>query len=245
MSDIKYALITGASRGIGKAIAIRLASSGYHILLNYQSNEQAADETVAAIQANGGSATKLKFDVSNEKETETAIQQWMDSTGVNYIEVLVNNAGIKKDNLMMWMTNDEWKSVLNTSLDGFFYITRFLLKPMLTKRYGRIINIVSLSGVKGMSGQTNYAAAKAAVIGATKSLAQEVAKRKITVNAVAPGFIKTDMTSDIDPEMYKRIIPMERFGEVEEVASLVNYLASRDASYITGEVIHVNGGLYT
>lgn len=245
MSDIKYALITGASRGIGKAIAIRLASSGYHILLNYQSNDQAADETVAAIQANGGSATKMKFDVSNEKETETAIQQWMDSTGVNYIEVLVNNAGIKKDNLMMWMTNDEWKSVLNTSLDGFFYITRFLLKPMLTKRYGRIINIVSLSGVKGMSGQTNYAAAKAAVIGATKSLAQEVAKRKITVNAVAPGFIKTDMTSDIDPEMYKRIIPMERFGEVEEVASLVNYLASRDASYITGEVIHVNGGLYT
>lgn len=245
MSDIKYALITGASRGIGKAIAIRLASSGYHILLNYQSNDQAADETVAAIQANGGSATKMKFDVSNEKETETAIQQWMDNTGVNYIEVLVNNAGIKKDNLMMWMTNDEWKSVLNTSLDGFFYITRFLLKPMLTKRYGRIINIVSLSGVKGMSGQTNYAAAKAAVIGATKSLAQEVAKRKITVNAVAPGFIKTDMTSDIDPEMYKRIIPMERFGEVEEVASLVNYLASKDASYITGEVIHVNGGLYT
>lgn len=245
MSDIKYALITGASRGIGKAIAIRLASSGYHILLNYQSNDQAADETVAVIQANGGSATKMKFDVSSEQETETAIQQWMDSTGVSYIEVLVNNAGIKKDNLMMWMTNDEWKSVLNTSLDGFFYITRFLLKPMLTKRYGRIINIVSLSGVKGMSGQTNYAAAKAAVIGATKSLAQEVAKRKITVNAVAPGFIKTDMTSDIDPDMYKRIIPMERFGEVEEVASLVNYLASKDASYITGEVIHVNGGLYT
>ncbi len=245
MSEIKYALITGASRGIGKAIAIRLASSGYHILLNYQSNDQAADETVAAIQANGGTATKMKFDVSSEQETETAIQQWMDSTGVSYIEVLVNNAGIKKDNLMMWMTNDEWKSVLNTSLDGFFYITRFLLKPMLTKRYGRIINIVSLSGVKGMSGQTNYAAAKAAVIGATKSLAQEVAKRKITVNAVAPGFIKTDMTSDIDPEMYKRIIPMERFGEVEEVASLVNYLASKDASYITGEVIHVNGGLYT
>ncbi|MEI6310753.1 MAG: 3-oxoacyl-ACP reductase FabG [Bacteroidota bacterium] len=242
---MKYALITGASRGIGKAIAIRLASSGYHILLNYQSNDQAADETVAVIQANGGSATKMKFDVSSEQETETAIQQWMDSTGVSYIEVLVNNAGIKKDNLMMWMTNDEWKSVLNTSLDGFFYITRFLLKPMLTKRYGRIINIVSLSGVKGMSGQTNYAAAKAAVIGATKSLAQEVAKRKITVNAVAPGFIKTDMTSDIDPDMYKRIIPMERFGEVEEVASLVNYLASKDASYITGEVIHVNGGLYT
>jgi 3-oxoacyl-[acyl-carrier protein] reductase len=187
----------------------------------------------------------MKFDVANTEQTESVLQAWMDESGVNYIEVIVNNAGIKKDNLMMWMTNEEWHSVIDTSLGGFFNVTRFLLKPMLTKRYGRIVNVVSLSGVKGMSGQTNYAAAKAAVIGATKSLAQEVAKRKITVNAVAPGFIKTDMTSDIDPEMYKKIIPMERFGEVEEVASLVSFLASKNASYITGEVIHVNGGLYT
>ncbi len=245
MSDKKYALVTGASRGIGKAIAIKLAATGYHVLVNYQQNEAAAEEVLAIIKSNGGDATKIQFDVSDEKAIETALQQWMDQNGVSYIEVLVNNAGIKKDNLMMWMTNDEWKSVLNTSLDGFFYVTRFLLKPMLTKRYGRIVNVVSLSGVKGMSGQTNYAAAKAAVIGATKSLAQEVAKRKITVNAVAPGFINTDMTQDIDPEMYKRIIPMERFGEAEEVAAVVNFLASKEASYITGEVIHVNGGLYT
>lgn len=245
MSDKKYALVTGASRGIGKAIAIKLAATGYHVLVNYQQNEAAAEEVLAIIKSNGGDATKIQFDVADEKAIETALQQWMDQNGVSYIEVLVNNAGIKKDNLMMWMTNDEWKSVLNTSLDGFFYVTRFLLKPMLTKRYGRIVNVVSLSGVKGMSGQTNYAAAKAAVIGATKSLAQEVAKRKITVNAVAPGFINTDMTQDIDPEMYKRIIPMERFGEAEEVAAVVNFLASKEASYITGEVIHVNGGLYT
>ena len=245
MSDKKYALVTGASRGIGKAIAVKLAANGYHVLVNYQQNETAADEVLATIKTNGGEATKIQFDVADEKSIELALQKWMEQTGVNYIEVLVNNAGIKKDNLMMWMTNEEWKSVLNTSLDGFFYVTRLLLKPMLTKRYGRIVNVVSLSGVKGMSGQTNYAAAKAAVIGATKSLAQEVAKRKITVNAVAPGFINTDMTQDIDPEMYKRIIPMERFGEAEEVASVVNFLASKEASYITGEVIHVNGGLYT
>jgi|LakMenEpi03Aug12_release.lakeMendotaPanAssembly.Ray.scaffolds.fasta_scaffold49246_4 3-oxoacyl-[acyl-carrier protein] reductase len=245
MSEVKYAIVTGGSRGIGKAIALNLASEGYHVLINYQSNETAANETIDEIKNNGGTATKLKFDVANTEQTESVLQAWMDESGVNYIEVIVNNAGIKKDNLMMWMTNEEWHSVIDTSLGGFFNVTRFLLKPMLTKRYGRIVNVVSLSGVKGMSGQTNYAAAKAAVIGATKSLAQEVAKRKITVNAVAPGFIKTDMTSDIDPEMYKKIIPMERFGEVEEVASLVSFLASKNASYITGEVIHVNGGLYT
>jgi 3-oxoacyl-[acyl-carrier protein] reductase len=245
MSEVKYAIVTGGSRGIGKAIALNLASEGYHVLINYQSNETAANETIDEIKNNGGTATKLKFDVANTEQTESVLQAWMDESGVNYIEVIVNNAGIKKDNLMMWMTNEEWHSVIDTSLGGFFNVTRFLLKPMLTKRYGRIVNVVSLSGVKGMSGQTNYAAAKAAVIGATKSLAQEVAKRKITVNAVAPGFIKTDMTSDIDPEMYKKIIPMERFGEVEEVESLVSFLASKNASYITGEVIHVNGGLYT
>lgn len=245
MEDIKYALVTGASRGIGKAIAIKLAAEQFHVLVNYQSNEQAADETIAEITKAGGHATKLKFDVADQEQVESVLQSWMDQQGVSYIEAVVNNAGIKKDNLMMWMTNDEWKSVLNTSLDGFFFVTRFLLKPMLSKRYGRIVNVVSLSGVKGMSGQTNYAAAKAAVIGATKSLAQEVAKRKITVNAVAPGFINTDMTAEIDATMYKKIIPMERFGEAEEVASVVNFLVSKEASYITGEVIHVNGGLYT
>lgn len=246
MSDIiKYALVTGASRGIGKAIALRLAKDGYYVLVNYVANELAADETVQTIKQAGGSAEKIQFDVADEKQTENAIQNWLTTNEVSYIEVLVNNAGIKKDNLLMWMTNDDWNSVIRTSVDGFFFTTRLLLKPMLTKRYGRIINVVSLSGVKGMSGQTNYAAAKAAVIGATKSLAQEVAKRKITVNAVAPGFINTDMTSEIEPEQFKRLIPMERFGEPEEVASIVGFLASKESSYITGEVIHVNGGLYT
>ncbi len=241
----KYALVTGGSRGIGRAIALKLGSMGYHILVNYVSNEIEADQTVQFIVDNGGEAEKIRFNVANQVEVETVLGAWLISNKTEYIEVIINNAGIKKDNLLMWMTNEEWRSVLDTSLEGFFNVTRFLLKGMLVKRYGRIVNVVSLSGVKGMSGQTNYSAAKAGVIGATKALAQEVAKRKITVNAVAPGFIHTDMTSDIEAEHYKKIIPMERFGQPEEVAAAVAFLVSREASYITGEVIHINGGLYT
>lgn len=241
----KYALVTGGSRGIGRAIALKLGSMGYHILVNYVSNEIEADQTVQFIVGNGGDAEKIRFNVANQVEAETVLGAWLISNKTEYIEVIINNAGIKKDNLLMWMTNEEWRSVLDTSLEGFFNVTRFLLKGMLVKRYGRIVNVVSLSGVKGMSGQTNYSAAKAGVIGATKALAQEVAKRKITVNAVAPGFIHTDMTSDIEAEHYKKIIPMERFGQPEEVAAAVAFLVSREASYITGEVIHINGGLYT
>ena len=241
----KYALVTGGSRGIGRAIALKLGSMGYHILVNYVSNEIEADQTVQFIVDNGGEAEKIRFNVANQVEVETVLGAWLISNKTEYIEVIINNAGIKKDNLLMWMTNEEWRSVLDTSLEGFFNVTRFLLKGMLVKRYGRIVNVVSLSGVKGMSGQTNYSAAKAGVSGATKALAQEVAKRKITVNAVAPGFIHTDMTSDIEAEHYKKIIPMERFGQPEEVAAAVAFLVSREASYITGEVIHINGGLYT
>jgi len=243
--DIKYALVTGGSRGIGRAIAVKISQMGYYVLVNYVSNELEAEITVKMIEELGGSAEKIKFNVARLEEVESTLGQWLQKNNTEYIEVIVNNAGIRKDNLMMWMTNEEWRSVLDTSLEGFFNVTRFLLKGMLFKRYGRIINVVSLSGIKGMSGQTNYSAAKAAVIGATKALAQEVAKRKITVNAVAPGFIQTDMTEELNTEMYKKLIPMERFGQPEEVAAAVAFLASKEASYITGEVININGGLYT
>jgi 3-oxoacyl-[acyl-carrier protein] reductase len=243
--DIKYALVTGGSRGIGRAIALKISQMGYYVLVNFVSNEIEADTTVKMIEGLGGSAEKIKFDVARLDEVESTLGQWLQKNNTDYIEVIVNNAGIRKDNLMMWMTNEEWRSVLDTSLEGFFNVTRFLLKGMLFKRYGRIVNVVSLSGIKGMSGQTNYSAAKAAVIGATKALAQEVAKRKITVNAVAPGFIQTDMTGELNTEMYKKLIPMERFGQPEEVAAAVAFLASKEASYITGEVININGGLYT
>jgi 3-oxoacyl-[acyl-carrier protein] reductase len=243
--DIKYALVTGGSRGIGRAIALKISQMGYYVLVNFVSNELEADTTVKMIEGLGGSAEKIKFDVARLDEVESTLGQWLQKNNTDYIEVIVNNAGIRKDNLMMWMTNEEWRSVLDTSLEGFFNVTRFLLKGMLFKRYGRIVNVVSLSGIKGMSGQTNYSAAKAAVIGATKALAQEVAKRKITVNAVAPGFIQTDMTEELNTEMYKKLIPMERFGQPEEVAAAVAFLASKEASYITGEVININGGLYT
>lgn len=243
--DIRYALVTGGSRGIGRAIAVKISQMGYYVLVNYVSNELEAEITVKMIEELGGSAEKIKFNVARLEEVESILGQWLQKNNTEYIEVIVNNAGIRKDNLMMWMTNEEWRSVLDTSLEGFFNVTRFLLKGMLFKRYGRIINVVSLSGIKGMSGQTNYSAAKAAVIGATKALAQEVAKRKITVNAVAPGFIQTDMTEELNTEMYKKLIPMERFGQPEEVAAAVAFLVSKEASYITGEVININGGLYT
>ncbi|HQY11167.1 MAG TPA: SDR family oxidoreductase, partial [Ferruginibacter sp.] len=170
---------------------------------------------------------------------------WMEANEDKVIEVLVNNAGLRDDGLMMWMKDEQWDRVVNTSLDGFFYVTRLVVNSMLMKKYGRIINIVSLSGIKGMAGQVNYSAAKAGVIGATKALAQEIARKGITVNAVAPGFIKTDMTSDLNENELKAMIPVKRFGSPEEVAKTVGFLASQGASYITGEVISVNGGLYT
>jgi 3-oxoacyl-[acyl-carrier protein] reductase len=242
---MKYALVTGGSRGIGRAVAYKLAHMGYHILLNYKSNDKEAQLSQDAIIATGVDCQLLKFDVTNAEEARTAITGWLDANKENKLEVLVNNAGIRADNLLVWMTDEQWESVINSSLHAFYYVTKPLIKSMLSNRYGRIINIVSLSGLKGMQGQTNYAAAKAGVIGATKSLALEVAKRGITVNAVAPGFISTDMTKDLNEKELSEMIPMKRFGTVEEVAETVGFLASGTASYITGQVISVNGGLYT
>jgi 3-oxoacyl-[acyl-carrier protein] reductase len=242
---MKYALVTGASRGIGRAVALSLSEMGYPILINYNSNQNAAEETLNLIERNGGNGELLPFDVSNHEEVDKALLAWEENHPNSHIEVLVNNAGFRKDNLMIFMSNDDWISIINTHLDGFFYTTRRVLKSMLSKRYGRIINVVSLSGLKGLPGQTNYSAAKAGIIGATKALAQEVGARKVTVNAVAPGFIQTDMTADLDENQLKTMIPLGRFGKPEEVADVVAFLASEKASYITGEVISINGGLYT
>lgn len=242
---MEYALVTGGSRGIGRAICQKLADSGFSVIINYKSNEAAALETQKLITETGGIAELLPFDVSDGKAVDAAVEQWQSSHLDDYISVLVNNAGIRKDTMMIFMQDEDWTDVIDTNLFGFFYITRRLLKDMLTHRYGRIINVASLSGIKGLPGQVNYSAAKAALIGATKSLSQEVGARKVTVNAVAPGFVATDMTASLDEASLKKTIPVGRFGRPEEVASLVNYLASREAAYITGEVISINGGLYT
>lgn len=245
MKETKYALITGASRGIGRAIAIKLASQGFSVIINYASNVEAAKETLKEITDNGGEAELLQFDVRDMKSVAEALQTWKSRHENEYISVVVNNAGIRKDNLMMWMTEEDWRGVLSTSLDGFFNVTQPLLKDMLVKKWGRIVNVASLSGIKGMPGQTNYSAAKGGLIAATKALAQEVAKKRVTVNAVAPGFIKSDMTSDLNEAELKKLVPLGRFGEAEEVADLVSFLVSDAAAYITGEVISINGGIYT
>ena len=242
---MNYALITGGSRGIGRAVCLDLAAKGYPVIINYTSNEAAAQETKRVIEENGGVAELLPFNVADGAAVDAALEAWMEKHPEDYIGVLVNNAGIRQDAMMIFMQDSQWKDVLDISLNGFFYVTRRVLKTMLMKRNGRIINMVSLSGLKGLPGQTNYSAAKAAVIGATKALAQEVAPRKITVNAVAPGFISTDMTKDLDEGELKKTVPAGRFGTPEEVAALVSFLASEPAAYITGEVISINGGLYS
>lgn len=242
---MKYALITGASRGLGKAIALRLAKDGLSVIINYQSNKEAAEDTLRQVQEAGGTGELLPFDVSDAQAIDKALETWSDNHPDDYISVLVNNAGIRQDNLMIFMQEEQWSRVLDTTLNGFFYITRRLLKDMMTHRNGRIINMASLSGLKGLPGQTNYSAAKAALIGVTKALAQEVAARKVTVNAIAPGFIATDMTKELDEAELKKLIPLGRFGKPEEVAALTSFLASDDAAYITGQVISINGGLYT
>lgn len=239
----KYALITGGSRGIGRAVALRLASDGYNIVITYKSNDEEAEKTLALIREKNVEAIALKFDVSNKQEVENTLGVWVENNKDNNIEILVNNAGIRQDTLMMWMTDEQWDSVLGSSLNGFYFVTRQVLNHMLLKRYGRIVNVVSLSGLKGMPGQTNYSAAKAGVIGATKALAQEVARRNVTVNAVAPGFIRTDMTQDLNEKELKNLIPMQRFGEPQEVADAVAFLTSPQASYITGTVLSITGGL--
>ncbi|WP_053978205.1 3-oxoacyl-ACP reductase FabG [Mangrovimonas xylaniphaga] len=243
---MKCAIITGGSRGIGRAICIQLAKdTNYHILINYNSNEAAAQETKQAVEAEGNTAEILKFNVANAEEVASVLGGWQEANKEAVVEVIVNNAGITKDGLFMWMPQNDWQDVINTSLNGFYNVTNFFIQKLLRNRYGRIVNVASVSGVKGTAGQTNYSAAKGALIGATKALAQEVAKRKITVNAVAPGFIKSDMTAELDEKELKNMIPLNRFGEPEEVAHAVAFLASVKASYITGEVININGGIYS
>jgi 3-oxoacyl-[acyl-carrier protein] reductase len=242
---MKFALITGGSRGIGRAVCVRLAAMGYSVLINYRSNEKEALTTLELVKNGGGNGSLIQFDVSDRAQVENALKKWQEENLDNYIEVLINNAGIRNDALLMWMEDEQWQNVIDTNLGSFFYVTRSLLKDMLVHKYGRIVNVVSLSGLKGLPGQVNYSAAKAGIIGGTKALAQEVGKKNVTVNAVAPGFIRTDMTRDLDETVLKQNIPMNRFGLPEEVAEVVCFLASEKASYITGEVISVNGGLYT
>lgn len=242
---MKYILVTGGSRGIGRAVCLRLAQMGMPVVVNYCLNEAAAIETKKMIEEQGGRAELLRFDVSKKEEVEAALDAWETAHPDDYVAVLVNNAGVRRDNVMFMMSDDEWHSVLDTTLNGFFYLTRRLLKHMMPRRRGgRIINIASLSGIKGLPGQANYSAAKAGLIGATKALAQEVAPRNVTVNAIAPGFIETDMTSSLPQDELKRLVPMGRFGRPEEVAAVAAFLASDEAAYITGEVININGGLY-
>jgi 3-oxoacyl-[acyl-carrier protein] reductase len=242
---MKYALVTGGSRGIGRAICAQLGALGHYVIINYASKNEEAEKTLAMVKENGGDGEIMKFDVSNQQEVEEQLNGWIDRNQGKTIEILVNNAGIRKDQLLMWMSNEEWNTVLGIGLGGFYNVTRVLIKGMLVKKYGRIVNVVSLSGLKGLPGQTNYSAAKAAVIGATKALSQEVGRRGITANCVAPGFIKTDMTEGIVEKDFKQLIPLARFGTADEVADAVCFLASDKATYITGQVLSVNGGLYS
>ncbi len=245
MSDRKIALVTGGSRGLGRAISVRLAKDhGLHVLVNYTSNPTAADETVKLIEEVGGTAEAIGSNVADREATDAALANWLEANEGEQVSVIVNNAGITKDGLFMVMSEEQWDDVLGVSLDGFFNVTKKLVDKMIPKRWGRVVNVVSVSGMMGNPGQVNYAAAKGGVVAATKALAKEIAKRNVTVNAVAPGFIETDMTAGFDQKEMSRMIPMHRFGKPEEVAAAVSFLVSDDAAYITGNVININGGLY-
>jgi len=238
----KYALITGGSRGIGRAVCVRLAQEGYHVLINYASNEAEAQKT---LELCNGQGELMPFDVSDNTAVRAALNDWMARHDGEYISVVVNNAGIRRDNVLALMPEDDWHRVLDITLSGFYNVTQALLPAMQLRKFGRIVNMASVSGLKGLPGQTNYSAAKGGIIAATKALAQEVARRGVTVNAIAPGFIKTDLTEGLDEAALKKQIPMGRFGLPEEVADAVAFLASPQAGYITGNVISINGGLYT
>lgn len=243
---MKCAIVTGGSRGIGRAICRKLAAeTSYHLLINYRADRAAAEEILQEIKALGRSGEILRFNVADREDTLKALEGWQEANPEAKVEVIINNAGITRDGLFMWMSPEDWTDVIQTSLNGFYNVTGFFIQQLLRNKYGRIVNIASVSGMKGTAGQVNYSAAKGALVAATKALAQEVAKRNITVNAVAPGFIKSDMTGNLNEEELKKLIPAGRFGEAEEVADLVNFLVSEKASYITGEVININGGIYS
>lgn len=242
---MKYALVTGGSRGIGRAVCIKLARMGYHVLINYASRAEEAQKTLELVREAGQDGEILPFDVCRHEQVCNAIDEWEKAHPDEYIEVLVNNAGIRSDSVLAFMPDKDWHRVVEVSLTGFYNVTQAVLQPMLVHKYGRIINMASVSGLKGQPGQTNYSAAKGGLIAATKALALEVARKQVTVNAVAPGFIETDMTGDLDEASLKNIIPLLRFGRPEEVAELVGFLASPQAGYITGEVVSINGGLHT
>jgi len=235
-----WALVTGASRGIGRAIAIALARDGFDVLINYRSNVAAAEETAEDVRSAGVTARLLPFDVADREAARSAVEGLLEEGLV--VGIVVNNAGVVADAPFPALKADEWDRVTRTTLDGFYNVTQLLVMPMVRRRWGRIVNISSVSGVIGNRGQVNYSAAKAGLIGATRSLAQELARRKVTVNAVAPGLIETDMIEGIPKEALK-LIPMRRYGRAEEVADLVSFLASDKAAYITGQVIGINGGL--
>jgi 3-oxoacyl-[acyl-carrier protein] reductase len=241
MDEHKIALITGASKGIGAAIAITLASEGFNIWLNYRTDHEGASAVAKEIEQNGRKCLLLPFDVADDEAVKSVLTPLLEES-TPY--VLVNNAGFRKDAIMAMMNAEEWEGVLSVSLNGFFHVTKLVVTNMLRKRKGRIINIVSTSGQSGMAGQVNYSAAKAGLIGATKALAGEIAKRNILVNAVSPGFIETEMTEDLPKEQITPTIPLGRFGRASEVADVVSFLASDKATYITGQVIAVNGGVY-
>lgn len=240
---MKYALVTGAARGIGKAIAMRLSREGWAVIINYRSSREAAEQVLHEIESRGGVGELMEFDVCDVEAVRTSLDNWYTIHPDDCIDVLVNNAGIRDDSLMVFMSDDQWHRVVDTTLNGFYYLTRAVIEQMVRSRHGRIVNITSVSGISGLSGQVNYSAAKAALIGATKALSKEVAVRKVTVNAVAPGFISTDMTRDLDMKELAKQIPAGRFGTADEVAALVAFLASEEAAYITGQVIAIAGGM--
>ncbi len=243
--DNMIALVTGGSRGIGRAICLKLASMGATVGINYVANPKAAEETLAQVDAAGGKGFLARFDVADSEAVLAGIKDILDAHG--QIDILVNNAGITRDGLMARMKEDDWDSVLNTNLKGAFLCSKAVMRTMMKKRWGRIINISSVVGFVGNSGQVNYAAAKAGMIGLTKSMARELAGRNITVNGVAPGYIVTDMTDGLSEEVQEALkgqIPMGVLGKPADVAAAVGFLASPDSQYMTGQTLHVNGGMY-